>query len=310
MEFRYHRADGTIGVLEAVSTNRLDDPTIDGHRRAGARRHRTGASSTRRSSRSPPGRRSSSDPPPDRPPGRGAGRRLPGGRRRRPGRRRLPAGSASTRRRAGPDDDLIRARSSRARAARPARPPRTPVSRRQDHGRPGRHPQRHDGHRRRPDSLPAWLAEESAHQGFAACWAFPTGLARGATPTGTLIVWRTVPGTPSPGERVGIERAGRLLTLALERRRTEGLLLHAARHDTLTGLPNRSQFFQRLAARAAPRRAPRRRALPRPRRLQGGERPLRPPGRRRGAGRRGRAHRGRPCAPTTSPPASAATSSG
>ena len=96
------------------------------------------------------------------------------------------------------------------------------------------------------DALPDWLAAESRAQSFAACWAFPTIPASESPATGCLIVWRTVPGAPSPGERVGIERAGRLLTLALERRRTEGMLLHAARHDTLTGLPNRTQFFQRL----------------------------------------------------------------
>ncbi len=91
-------------------------------------------------------------------------------------------------------------------------------------------------------SLPPWLADESREQGFAACWAFPTG----PDISGCLIVWRRVPGAPSPGERVGVERAGRLLALALERRRSESLLQHAARHDTLTGLPNRTQFFQRL----------------------------------------------------------------
>ncbi len=44
-----------------------------------------------------------------------------------------------------------------------------------------------------------------------------------------------------------MDRIGRLLTLAVERRDTHDLLLHAARHDALTGLPNRSQFFRHLA---------------------------------------------------------------
>jgi diguanylate cyclase (GGDEF)-like protein len=61
------------------------------------------------------------------------------------------------------------------------------------------------------------------------------------------MIWRSERGSPSPGDRVAIERAVRLLALALERRRSHSMLLHAARHDTLTGLPNRSQFYQRLA---------------------------------------------------------------
>ena len=64
---------------------------------------------------------------------------------------------------------------------------------------------------------------------------------------GGLIAWRTRPGRPSPGELVAADRVGRLLTLAVERRDTHDLLLHAARHDALTGLPNRAQFFRHLA---------------------------------------------------------------
>ena len=96
-------------------------------------------------------------------------------------------------------------------------------------------------------SLPPELSGRVAlRQGFQACWAFPTSVSGGTETGGCLIVWRSIPGAPFPGERIGVERASRLLALALERRHTENLLLHAARHDTLTGLPNRTQFFQRL----------------------------------------------------------------
>ena len=80
---------------------------------------------------------------------------------------------------------------------------------------------------------------------------------------------------------------------------------HLARHDALTALPNRTLFLDRVAAGRAALPAQRRghrRALPRPRRLQGRQRPLRPrrgrraaQGGRRPAGRlRARGRLGRP----------------
>ena len=67
-------------------------------------------------------------------------------------------------------------------------------------------------------------------------------------------------------------------------------LQHQALHDPLTGLPNRTLFFERLDAALAPlhRRAGRR-LLPGPRRLQGHQRHPRPRRRRRAAAGRGAA---------------------
>jgi diguanylate cyclase (GGDEF)-like protein/PAS domain S-box-containing protein len=91
------------------------------------------------------------------------------------------------------------------------------------------------------------LRADAEAQGFEACWVFPVVRPGGIGPLGCLIAWRTRAGRPSPGEEVALDRIGRLLTLAVERRDTQDLLVHAARHDTLTGLPNRSQFFRHLA---------------------------------------------------------------
>ncbi|MGZ4682077.1 MAG: diguanylate cyclase domain-containing protein [Acidimicrobiales bacterium] len=97
------------------------------------------------------------------------------------------------------------------------------------------------------DEIPPGLREEALKQGFEACWVVPIVSPGSGEVEGGLIAWRANPGPPSPGERVVAERAGRLVALALERRRSHELLSHAARHDNLTQLPNRAQFLQRLS---------------------------------------------------------------
>ena len=65
-----------------------------------------------------------------------------------------------------------------------------------------------------------------------------------------------------------------------ERHRLQTRLRHQALHDPLTGLPNRTLFFERLDAALARPAAGARRLLPGPRRLQGGQRHPRPRRRR------------------------------
>ena len=96
-------------------------------------------------------------------------------------------------------------------------------------------------------SLPPAMQAEARDQGFAACWVFPVFLQSSGDIEGCVIVWRRAPGDPSPGERVAVEAASRLVAIALERRDSQEILVHAARHDALTSLPNRSLFFERLA---------------------------------------------------------------
>ncbi len=96
-------------------------------------------------------------------------------------------------------------------------------------------------------SLPPTMQAEARSQGFAACWVFPIFLPSSGDIEGCIIVWRRQPGNPSPGERVAVDRASRLVAIALERRDSQEILVHAARHDALTSLPNRSLFFDRLA---------------------------------------------------------------
>ena len=97
-----------------------------------------------------------------------------------------------------------------------------------------------------------------------------------------------------------------------ERKRLEQQLTHQAFHDPLTGLANRALFRDRVShALALAQREGRadHGALPRPRRLQEGQRQPRPRRRRPAADRRGGAVPARAPAPPTRWPASAATSS-
>ena len=74
-----------------------------------------------------------------------------------------------------------------------------------------------------------------------------------------------------------------------KRRFAEDELSWQANHDSLTGLPNRELFLERLSGALARRGGQVARAVPRPRRLQGRQRLARPRRRRSPAQRRGRA---------------------
>ncbi|MFN8039089.1 MAG: diguanylate cyclase [Acidimicrobiales bacterium] len=103
------------------------------------------------------------------------------------------------------------------------------------------------------DDLPAELAAVAEAEGLAACWVVPVVVPPDDALLACLIVWRELPGAPWVSHEVTLQRARHLVALAFERRHTEARLLHAALHDTLTGIANRSHFFERLAAAMADR---------------------------------------------------------
>jgi diguanylate cyclase (GGDEF)-like protein/PAS domain S-box-containing protein len=90
------------------------------------------------------------------------------------------------------------------------------------------------------------LAEAARNAGFEACWAYPVPVPPDGARLACLIVWRTIPGGPMLGHDEALTRSVRLAALGFERRHGEELLRHAAMHDTLTGIPNRSHFFEAL----------------------------------------------------------------
>ncbi len=98
------------------------------------------------------------------------------------------------------------------------------------------------------DELPAELRAPAEAAGVISCWVVPVSVPPDNALVACIIVWRDTPGPPFVSHLVSLDRASRLTSLAFERRHTEELLRHAALHDTLTGIANRSQFFLRLEA--------------------------------------------------------------
>jgi len=90
------------------------------------------------------------------------------------------------------------------------------------------------------------LAQAAEAAGYQACWAYPVPVPPDGARLACLIVWRTIPGGPMLGHAAALTRSVRLAALGFERRHGEELLRHAAMHDTLTGIPNRSHFFEAL----------------------------------------------------------------
>ncbi len=81
----------------------------------------------------------------------------------------------------------------------------------------------------------------SARAGCTPCRCRPTARTWPASSCGSRQ-----PARPMIGHGAALEHSVWLAALGFERRHSEQLLLHAALHDTLTGIPNRSHFFGEL----------------------------------------------------------------
>ena len=96
------------------------------------------------------------------------------------------------------------------------------------------------------DRLAPSLRATAEAAGLRACWAAPVRVPPDDVAVACLVVWREVGGGPWVSQRVSLERTAQLTSLAFARHRQELALRHAAMHDGLTGVPNRSTFFAHL----------------------------------------------------------------
>lgn len=102
------------------------------------------------------------------------------------------------------------------------------------------------------DELDPALRAVAEPAGQIACWVYPVAVPPEESLLACLIVWRAIPGRPLLGHEAAMGHSVWLAALGFNRRHNEELLLHAARHDTLTGIPNRSHFFEELNALRTP----------------------------------------------------------
>ena len=83
--------------------------------------------------------------------------------------------------------------------------------------------------------------------GYRAGWSVPVVDTQDAHVVGTIAVLYVAPRLPSMRERDVVAVATHLASIAIERHRRQLDLEHQARHDHLTGLPNRRAILDRLA---------------------------------------------------------------
>jgi diguanylate cyclase (GGDEF)-like protein len=81
--------------------------------------------------------------------------------------------------------------------------------------------------------------------GLRHCWSMPIKAPDGEV-LGTLALYGPQPRHPLPEHLVLMQDGARLAGIAIERHRTMERLIHDARHDGLTGLPNRAAIFEHL----------------------------------------------------------------
>ena len=81
--------------------------------------------------------------------------------------------------------------------------------------------------------------------GLGHCWSMPIKAAAGDV-LGTLALYGPHPRRPLPAHLALMEDGARLAGIAIERHRALEQLIHDARHDGLTGLPNRTAIFELL----------------------------------------------------------------
>lgn len=94
--------------------------------------------------------------------------------------------------------------------------------------------------------LPPPVADRARSHGYERCFTWPIPVDGVDGVPGCLVAWRRQPEDLDHTPDLVAHRIVRLASLALGRHHTEGRLRHAALHDALTGLANRTRFFDDL----------------------------------------------------------------
>jgi len=94
---------------------------------------------------------------------------------------------------------------------------------------------------------PKWapIRDFAVGAGLRHCWSMPIKASAGEV-LGTLALYGPHPRRPLPEHLTLIEDGARLAGIAIERHRALEKLIHDARHDGLSGLPNRTAIFELL----------------------------------------------------------------
>jgi diguanylate cyclase (GGDEF)-like protein/PAS domain S-box-containing protein len=94
---------------------------------------------------------------------------------------------------------------------------------------------------------PRWseLGALALRSGLRACWSSPL-LSKDGRLLGTFAYYFREPRAAAPGEVEALSAAAALVALAIERKRADAEVTQLAQFDTLTGLPNRNLFLDRL----------------------------------------------------------------
>jgi diguanylate cyclase (GGDEF)-like protein len=94
---------------------------------------------------------------------------------------------------------------------------------------------------------PSWapIRDKAKAAGLGHCWSMPITSVGGEV-LGTLALYGPRPRLPLPEQLAWLGDWARLAGIAIERRQALGRLTHDARHDSLTGLPNRMAIFEAL----------------------------------------------------------------
>lgn len=96
-------------------------------------------------------------------------------------------------------------------------------------------------------SHPYWAAyrELAAQAGLASCWSEPIRSSKGEV-LGVFGIYQRQPASPTEADIELIQQAAHLASIAIERKLAEALIWRQANYDSVTSLPNRSLFRDRL----------------------------------------------------------------